>query len=167
MSLDQFTTSPQISDENLLGITYISQSINLRYVGCGKGRVDSKNTETLFSNQKFYFSLNICSVSHIKVRTIFYRIRPQIPRELIDMCRMCTTVTPNEPQIILGADKAFTFDYVYDTFVQQAEVYNSAVDRLVEGSLKGYNATVLAYGQVESINRKNRVKTSICQFLFS
>ncbi len=66
------------------------------------------------------------------------------------MCRMCTTVTPNEPQIILGADKAFTFDYVYDTFVPQAEIYNSAVDRLVEGSLKGYNATVLAYGQVNN-----------------
>lgn len=64
------------------------------------------------------------------------------------MCRMCTTVTPNEPQIILGADKAFTFDYVYDTFVQQAEIYNSSVERLVDGSLKGYNATVLAYGQV-------------------
>lgn len=67
------------------------------------------------------------------------------------MCRVCTTVTPNEPQIILGADKAFTFDYVYDTIAQQAEVYNSAVDRLVEGSLKGYNATVLAYGQVKSM----------------
>ncbi|XP_037037974.1 kinesin-like protein KIF21B isoform X3 [Bradysia coprophila] len=78
------------------------------------------------------------------------RIRPQIPRELIDMCRMCTTVTPNEPQIILGADKAFTFDFVFDTFIQQAEIYNSAVDRLVEGSLKGYNATVLAYGQTGS-----------------
>lgn len=69
------------------------------------------------------------------------------------MCRMCTTVTPDEPQIILGADKAFTFDYVFDTFKQQAEIYNSSVGRLVEGSLKGYNATVLAYGQVKFIRK--------------
>lgn len=76
------------------------------------------------------------------------RIRPQIPRELIDMCRMCTQVTPGEPQIILGADKAFTFDYVFDVESMQAEVYNACVERLVDGALKGYNATVLAYGQV-------------------
>lgn len=43
-----------------------------------------------------------------------YRIRPQIPRELIDMCRVCTQVTPGEPQVYLGSDKAFTFDYVFD-----------------------------------------------------
>lgn len=43
------------------------------------------------------------------------RIRPQIPREVIDMCRVCTLVTPGEPQVVLGTDKAFTFDYVFDT----------------------------------------------------
>ena len=42
------------------------------------------------------------------------RIRPQIPRELIDMCRICTEVTPDEPQILLGSDKIFTFDHVFD-----------------------------------------------------
>lgn len=30
------------------------------------------------------------------------------------MCRICTTVTPGEQQIVLGSDKAFTFDYVYN-----------------------------------------------------
>lgn len=77
-----------------------------------------------------------------------YRIRPQIPREVIDMCRVCTVVTPGEPQIVLGDDKAFTFDYVFDIGSFQAAVYSSCVERLVEGALKGYNATVLAYGQV-------------------
>lgn len=43
-----------------------------------------------------------------------FRIRPQSAREVIDMCRTCTTVTPGEPQVILGADKAFTYDYVFD-----------------------------------------------------
>lgn len=80
-----------------------------------------------------------------------HRIRPQIPREIIDMCRICTQVTPNEPQIILGADKAFTYDYVFDVNSPQAEIYSSCVERLVDGALKGYNGTVLAYGQVSSI----------------
>ncbi|XP_053692673.1 kinesin-like protein KIF21A isoform X2 [Sabethes cyaneus] len=78
------------------------------------------------------------------------RIRPQIPRELIDMCRVCTQVTPGEPQVYLGSDKAFTFDYVFDTTATQVSLYASCVEKLVEGALKGYNATVLAYGQTGS-----------------
>lgn len=78
------------------------------------------------------------------------RIRPQIPREVIDLCRVCTTVTPGEPHVVLGTDKAFTFDYVFDVCSQQAEVYASCVEKLVDGALKGYNATVLAYGQTGS-----------------
>ncbi|XP_034097522.1 kinesin-like protein KIF21B isoform X2 [Drosophila albomicans] len=78
------------------------------------------------------------------------RIRPQNSRELIDMCRVCTTVTPGEQQIVLGSDKAFTFDYVYDADSNQCDIYSECVNRLVEGTLHGYNATVLAYGQTGS-----------------
>ncbi|XP_055382078.1 kinesin-like protein KIF21A isoform X2 [Condylostylus longicornis] len=78
------------------------------------------------------------------------RIRPQIPREVIDMCRICTTVTPGEPHVVLGTDKAFTFDFVFDVNSSQVEIYEKCIDRLVEGALKGYNATVLAYGQTGS-----------------
>jgi len=52
----------------------------------------------------------------------FFRIRPQNSRELIDMCRICTTVTLGEPQIFLGSDKAFTFDYVFDTNSNQVKL---------------------------------------------
>jgi len=48
-------------------------------------------------------------------------IFPQNSRELIDMCRICTTVTFGEPQIFLGSDKAFTFDYVFDTNSNQVK----------------------------------------------
>ncbi|XP_055600576.1 kinesin-like protein KIF21B isoform X2 [Uranotaenia lowii] len=78
------------------------------------------------------------------------RIRPQIPRELIDMCRVCTQVTPGEPQVFLGSDKAFTFDHVFDMNATQVTLYASCVEKLIEGALKGYNATVLAYGQTGS-----------------
>lgn len=64
------------------------------------------------------------------------------------MCRICTQVTPNEPQIVLGADKAFTYDYVFDVNTAQNDVYVDCVEKLVIGAMKGYNATVLAYGQV-------------------
>ncbi|XP_017153923.1 kinesin-like protein KIF21A isoform X1 [Drosophila miranda] len=78
------------------------------------------------------------------------RIRPQNSRELIDMCRICTTVAIGEPQILLGSDKAFTFDYVYDTCSNQGQIYKESVEPLVESTLQGYNATVLAYGQTGS-----------------
>lgn len=66
------------------------------------------------------------------------------------MCRVCTQVTPGEPQVVLGTDKAFTFDYVFDTQSSQIEIYSDCVEKLVEGALKGYNATILAYGQTGS-----------------
>ncbi|KAB0801448.1 hypothetical protein PPYR_05802 [Photinus pyralis] len=78
------------------------------------------------------------------------RIRPQIPREIIDMCHVCTAVTPNEPQVTLGSDRSFTYDYVFDTPDNQDNVYDTCVASLVDSSLEGYNATVLAYGQTGS-----------------
>lgn len=66
------------------------------------------------------------------------------------MCRICTQVPPGEPQVFLGPDKAFTYDYVFDTGVGQSTIHETCVARLVEGALDGYNATVLAYGQTGS-----------------
>lgn len=54
---------------------------------------------------------------------------------------------------MLGTDKAFTYDYVYDVDSTQSEIYQSCVERLVDGSMRGYNATVLAYGQVRSTDQ--------------
>lgn len=78
----------------------------------------------------------------------FLRIRPQIAREVIDGCRICTNVTPGEPQVTLGSDKSFTYDFVFDTHENQQNVYENCASSLVAGALQGYNATVLAYGQV-------------------
>jgi len=78
------------------------------------------------------------------------RIRPQSAKEIIDNCSVCTNVTPNEPQIWLGKDKAFTFDHVFEPTATQLQVYDSCVKDLVEGCLEGYNATIVAYGQTGS-----------------
>ncbi|XP_038053366.1 kinesin-like protein KIF21A [Patiria miniata] len=78
------------------------------------------------------------------------RVRPQLARERIDMCRVCTSVTPDQSQVMLGQDRAFTFDHVFDMESMQHQVYNSTVHPLIEGCFDGYNATVFAYGQTGS-----------------
>ncbi|XP_036926382.1 kinesin-like protein KIF21B isoform X5 [Sturnira hondurensis] len=75
------------------------------------------------------------------------RIRPQLSKEKIEGCHICTSVTPGEPQVLLGKDKAFTYDFVFDLDTWQEHIYTTCVRRLVEGCFDGYNATVLAYGQ--------------------
>lgn len=78
------------------------------------------------------------------------RIRPQLPREIIDACKTCVNKTPEEPQVWIGSNKAFTYDFVYDIESQQEEIYSATVEDLIEGCFEGYNATVLAYGQTGS-----------------
>uniref|UniRef100_A0A8C4NS85 Kinesin family member 21A n=1 Tax=Dicentrarchus labrax TaxID=13489 RepID=A0A8C4NS85_DICLA len=80
----------------------------------------------------------------------FVVIRPQLAREKIEGCHICTYVMPGEPQVILGKDKAFTYDYMFDMDSQQDSIYTSSIEKLIEGCLEGYNATVFAYGQTGS-----------------
>uniref|UniRef100_A0AAY5EZ47 Kinesin motor domain-containing protein n=1 Tax=Electrophorus electricus TaxID=8005 RepID=A0AAY5EZ47_ELEEL len=78
------------------------------------------------------------------------RCRPLIPKEVSEGCQRCLTFVPGEPQVVVGNDKAFTYDYVFDPTTEQEEVFNTAVSPLMGGLFKGYNATVLAYGQTGS-----------------
>ncbi|KAL2093339.1 hypothetical protein ACEWY4_010651 [Coilia grayii] len=78
------------------------------------------------------------------------RIRPQLAREKIEGCHICTFVTPCEPQVVLGKDKAFTYDYMFDMDSQQDSIYANCTEKLIEGCFEGYNATIFAYGQTGS-----------------
>uniref|UniRef100_A0A3B1J8M2 Kinesin family member 4 n=1 Tax=Astyanax mexicanus TaxID=7994 RepID=A0A3B1J8M2_ASTMX len=78
------------------------------------------------------------------------RCRPLVPKEINEGCQCCLTFVPGEPQVVVGSDKAFTYDYVFDPTTEQEEVFNMAVSPLLSGLFKGYNATVLAYGQTGS-----------------
>uniref|UniRef100_A0A3B4TAA9 Kinesin family member 21A n=1 Tax=Seriola dumerili TaxID=41447 RepID=A0A3B4TAA9_SERDU len=78
------------------------------------------------------------------------RIRPQLAREKIEGCHICTYVMPGEPQVILGKDKAFTYDYMFDMDSQQDSIYATCTEKLIDGCFEGYNATVFAYGQTGS-----------------
>ncbi|VDM63102.1 unnamed protein product, partial [Angiostrongylus costaricensis] len=77
-------------------------------------------------------------------------IRPLGSREKLEGSRVCTSVVPGEPQVTIGTDRSFTFDHVFDQGTQQVELYNFAVQKLVDGLFDGFNATVLAYGQTGS-----------------
>ncbi|NXS74412.1 KIF4 protein, partial [Pandion haliaetus] len=78
------------------------------------------------------------------------RCRPLVPKETSEGCQMCLSFVSGEPQVVVGSDKSFTYDYVFDPSVEQEEVFNTAVAPLIRGIFKGYNATVLAYGQTGS-----------------
>uniref|UniRef100_A0A672SP65 Kinesin-like protein KIF21B n=1 Tax=Sinocyclocheilus grahami TaxID=75366 RepID=A0A672SP65_SINGR len=71
-------------------------------------------------------------------------------KEKIEGCHICTCVTPGETQVLMGKDKAFTYDFVFDLDAQQHQIYSACVHKLVEGCFEGYNATVFAYGQTGS-----------------
>ncbi|KAM3912349.1 chromosome-associated kinesin KIF4A [Leptodactylus fuscus] len=78
------------------------------------------------------------------------RCRPLVPKEINEGCKTCLTFVPGEPQVVVGNEKSFTYDFVFDPSAEQEEVYTSAVSPLIQGLFKGYNATVLAYGQTGS-----------------
>ncbi|KAI7822409.1 hypothetical protein BC939DRAFT_183501 [Gamsiella multidivaricata] len=79
------------------------------------------------------------------------RVRPLTLQEQINNCSEAISYVPNEPQIgIVGSDKSFTFDYVFDEETAQHKVYESCAKELVDRFIEGFNATILAYGQTGS-----------------
>ncbi|XP_052026125.1 chromosome-associated kinesin KIF4A isoform X4 [Apodemus sylvaticus] len=88
-------------------------------------------------------------VKGIPVR-VALRCRPLVSKEINEGCQTCLSFVPGEPQVVVGNDKSFTYDFVFDPSAEQEEVFNTAVAPLIKGVFKGYNATVLAYGQTGS-----------------
>ncbi len=62
-----------------------------------------------------------------------FRIRPQLAKERIDMCQVCTSVADDAPQVFLGKDKAFTYDYVFDIPSTQDNIYKRCSEELING----------------------------------
>lgn len=66
------------------------------------------------------------------------RVRPLTLQEQISNCSECISYVPNEPQIgIVGSDKSFTFDYVFDEERNQRHVYEECAKELVERFIEG------------------------------
>ncbi|KAF9171053.1 hypothetical protein BGX21_003420 [Mortierella sp. AD011] len=92
------------------------------------------------------------------------RVRPLTLKKPINNCSKCISYVPNEPQIgIVGSDKSFKFDYVFDDEATQRHVYEQYAKGLVDRFLEGFNATILAYGQTGSGKTYNMGMPPWCQ----
>lgn len=84
-------------------------------------------------------------------------------KELLANSKDCVEIIPGTSQIIVGGgpasavgtetiynftQKSFTFDYLFDENSSQEDLYNLSVAPLVDRFMEGFNATILAYGQV-------------------
>uniref|UniRef100_H2Z1R4 Kinesin-like protein n=1 Tax=Ciona savignyi TaxID=51511 RepID=H2Z1R4_CIOSA len=78
------------------------------------------------------------------------RTRPLIQKEIEEGSQECLQYITEANQVIIHQNKAFTFDYIFNPQVSQANVYKKAIYPLIEGIFAGYNGTVLAYGQTGS-----------------
>ncbi|PKY45981.1 kif21a protein, partial [Rhizophagus irregularis] len=78
------------------------------------------------------------------------RVRPLNNKETLQNCSECLIVIPDAPQILIGNDKSFTFDYVFPSDTEQEEVFQECASPLIDKMVEGYNVTILAYGQTGS-----------------
>ena len=72
-----------------------------------------------------------------------------ISRELAGHDRNCVEMV-SKKEVIIGQDRSFKFDNVFEESSTQAQVYEECIRELVFGCFEGYNAAVLAYGQTGS-----------------
>jgi hypothetical protein len=84
---------------------------------------------------------------------VIVRCRPFLSKELIhekNLPKSVVAVSPNRQQVVIGKNKDFIFDEIFDEKTDQEQIFNDFVRPLVSGCLVGYNATVFAYGQTGS-----------------
>jgi len=75
------------------------------------------------------------------------RCRPLFEKEKANRANSCLRFMQGGQQVVLGKDRAFTYDHAFDENTSQEHIYDSCIKPLMEGLFEGYNATVFAYGQ--------------------
>lgn len=79
------------------------------------------------------------------------RVRPLVESEKNRGCQNIARKTPNQPQLVVNSglkkNEMFTFNYVFTPEDAQETVYENAIKTMVAKLFKGYNVTILAYGQ--------------------
>ena len=92
------------------------------------------------------FAINEAGAVSVRVAL---RVRPLIQHEL-ENGKIWVNCMQDDNQVLIGKDRSFTFDKVFDMNSPQQPIYEIWVKNLVLGWFSGYNATVLAYGQTGS-----------------
>jgi len=79
------------------------------------------------------------------------RVRPQVELEITEGHAVCSEVEPETGKLFLRRNQwdedIYQFDTVFGETSSQIRVYEAIAAPIVEGVLKGYNGTVMAYGQ--------------------
>lgn len=86
---------------------------------------------------------------------VFCRFRPLNANELANGSQRMVRIDNNTAVYVQSETKSenkFEFDYIFPEPAQQEEVYQVVGKPLVEEVLKGYNATVFAYGQTSCLD---------------
>ena len=82
--------------------------------------------------------------------SVAVRVRPLLPKDVAEGARECLRKLAGTPQLVLGADRSFTFDHVFEADEPNGNIFDSCARELVQGTLEGYNSTIFAYGQTGS-----------------
>ncbi|XP_064601119.1 kinesin-like protein KIF27 [Liolophura sinensis] len=88
-------------------------------------------------------------MQEVNVR-VAVRVRPILPKEKVTGASSCVRVIQENNQVVVGSDRAFTFNNVLLPDCTQEDVYQTCVEPLVKSIFDGYNSTVFAYGQTGS-----------------
>ncbi|GJD12503.1 Chromosome-associated kinesin KIF4 [Galdieria sulphuraria] len=81
--------------------------------------------------------------------TVAVRVRPFSSLES-SHGRQCCLQVEKQDTIMIGKDKSFTFDHVFDSNTSQEELYKSIVLPLINGIFEGFHSCLFAYGQTGS-----------------
>ena len=76
------------------------------------------------------------------------RARPLSSSEHSQGCRECLRLESTLGLVDAGGDRKFDFDYVYGPNTAQSVIYDQTTAPLLNHIFEGYNATIIAYGQV-------------------
>ena len=75
------------------------------------------------------------------------RIRPFLREEVESNEMSCVKADADNNMVIIGMDRAFSFDRVFDTDSTQEDIFEICAKNLLLSAFSGYNSTIFAYGQ--------------------
>jgi len=78
------------------------------------------------------------------------RVRPLSTLEASRGKQNCCIQVDKQDTIVIGKDKTFTFDHVFDSGTSQEQLYNGIVLPLISGIFQGFHSCLFAYGQTGS-----------------
>jgi hypothetical protein len=72
------------------------------------------------------------------INRVALRVRPlNNNKETLQNCNECLTIIPDAPQILIGTDKSFTFNYVFPSGTEQEKLFQGCVSPLTEKLVEG------------------------------